>query len=217
MKNRVVALVFGLLFGGLLLSLFLACSFGFPLVGDAGWSSKDPRIIDWDWDTDARWEATGTGHVTVQGGTYTLTKLHFVDYGEWDTGVYNVNLYMMSEWLDRGVYSGVGETVFLEMYFDTPSVFSGNYNRSTITNPGRTGTFLSTSRIRIRYWPHTNSSEGNYQMNGDGHVDISIDGPECTINGDVAVGFPSPYVNATFSFNGRLTGDVLPTALKHQR
>lgn len=140
----------------------------------------------------------GTGVLTYQGEDFAVTQLWFIDYGESDPGVYNVDLFIMTNNVginfDGGVFTGSGKLVYLEMFFDTASVKAGTYNWSTSE---AAGTFSDGSDITTVV-----SGVDDYDDLISGVVVIGISGGIYTISGEVA----TANGPATFTYEGPLTG-----------
>lgn len=178
MRRSMALRALGVLLVGLMIGLFLACD------SNGGGDSIS--------------KGTGEGELTVGGQTYSLTKLYFLDWGQ-SEGVYNIDVYIMSEGLDVLPDRGTGEIVYLEMFFNTAAVTAGTYSFATTE---AAGTFSDASDILIGYRPATDTEDAWYWMDG-GTVTISISGSDYTINGNVDLDGGG---NATFWFSGRLTG-----------
>ena len=126
-------------------------------------------------------DADNKNFLTVDGQTYALSELYFIDY--WDGGIgYNINISITGPDL---------ESVYLWTYFSGSSVSSGTYSYSNSTNAG---TFCGESNL--------GTASDSYYITA-GEVDISISGSTYTIDGDVTV---SGGLRATFNYTGPLTG-----------
>lgn len=149
---------------------------------------------------------TGTGSLTVGGQTYSLSKMYTADFGETflGSGVYNIDIYLISEGLTlTGLPSGIGEVVYLEMFFSTPTISAGTFNFSEDFDPPA-NTFSDYSDIEVRWQPGPDISEDWWELSG-GVVTISISGSTYTINGTVDLDGGG---TATFSYSGRVTGEI---------
>ena len=143
----------------------------------------------------------GTGELEYQGETTELTQLFFDDWGEDTPGVYNIDIYILSDdlTLSGDIFldtSGTGRYVYLEMFFDGPSVSAGDY---TFAVSEAAGTFSDFSDI-------TTVVDGNPTAQHDltdGNVTISINGSTYTIIGSVTT---EAGDSATFTYEGPLTG-----------
>lgn len=144
---------------------------------------------------------TGTGSLTVGGQTYSLSKMYTDDYGLFSPGVYNIDIYLLSDGLTFGVDSGIGEVVYLELFFPTSSISAGTFNFSDALDPPA-NTFSDFSDIEVRWQPGPDISEGYWELAG-GVVTISIAGSTYTINGNVDLDGGG---TATFSYSGPITG-----------
>ncbi len=130
-------------------------------------------------------DPVGSGELTVNGQAYRLARL-YTDYrGRVSEGVYNFDLYLVSDELAPNRSSGVGEIVHLEMYFPEPRITSGTYPLSTVF-PIPAPSFSDFSSIEIRWRAATDESDHLWWLTG-GVVTISIDGPTYTINGHVDI------------------------------
>ena len=143
----------------------------------------------------------GTGELEYQGETTELTQLFFDDLGEDTPGVYIIDIYILSDdlTLSGDIFldmSGTGRSVYLEMFFDEPSVSAGDY---TLAGSGDAGTFSSDSDITT--WVDGNPTAQHDLTGGD--VTISINGSTYTIVGSVTT---EAGDSATFTYEGPLTG-----------
>ena len=111
----------------------------------------------------------GNGELVYVGETTALTQLVFEDYGEWSTGVYNIDVSIASEDLDFLNGSGSGRFVYLEMFFDNPSVSPGTYTWSTDESAGTFSDFSDVSTV-------VDGSVSYDELTG-GSVTIDVSGP----------------------------------------
>lgn len=148
---------------------------------------------------------TGTGSLTVGGQTYSLSKMYTIDYGLVSAGVYNIDIALVSDGLtlnrDTGFGSGIGEIVYLELFFPTPSISAGTFIFSDVSDPPA-NSFSDWSDIEVRWQPALDISDGWWELAG-GVVTISISGSTYSINGNVDLDDES---TATFNYSGPITG-----------
>lgn len=141
--------------------------------------------------------STATGNrLTYQGETVRLTQLVFDDFGQWDTGVYNIDIYLAPSGIDFVNDTGTGKFVYLEMLFDTPTVSAGTYTwapEATAT----AGQFTDFSDIS-----EATTDEVFYDQLTGGTVTITITGTTYNIQGTVAT---ETGDTATFSYEGVVT------------
>ena len=135
----------------------------------------------------------GTGELVYQGETTELTQLIFDDYGQHGSGVYNIDIYIVSDDLVFGEASGTGRFVYLEMFFDGPSVSAGDY---IFSGSEAAGTFSDFSDITTV----VDGAFTEHELTG-GDVTISISGSTYTISGNVTTAEGA----ATFTYEGPLT------------